>query len=75
MVGCRRMCYLPVHSAVAECRESLMTQCVMHANAIAQCTPHNIWIDAYRHACVCQMHVCPCILEIRNLKHRWTTLN
>ena len=38
MVGCGRGCDLPVQSALAEYRESLVTQCVMHANAIAHTT-------------------------------------
>ena len=33
MVGCGRGCHLPVQSAVAEYRESLVIQCVVHANA------------------------------------------
>ena len=45
MVGCGRGCHLPVQSAVAEYRESLMTQCVMHANT--NC-PHHMASGAFR---------------------------
>ena len=38
MVECGRGCHLPVHSAVAEYRESLMTQCVVHVNVIVHTT-------------------------------------
>ena len=38
MVGCVRRCHLPAQRAVAEYRESLMTQCIMHANATAHTT-------------------------------------
>ena len=38
MAGCGRGCHLPVHTAVAEYRESLVTQCVVHVNATAHTT-------------------------------------
>ena len=43
MVGCGRGCHLPVQSAVAEYRESLLTQCIMHVIVIA----HTTWLGVH----------------------------